>query len=474
MKVYPSTRQLYGLRDSRIGHAAAAAELIDNALDAGADEVKLEWRRGKIFTITDNGDGVPVDDMGRLFALGLHTPNGRRRRTSGEYGLGFKWAIGWHWGRTRVVSAHGGRVAHVIVDLEDWAESDRWDLPDPEIGVGDAGSHGLMVECQGIRETPTREDYQKLIADLEFKFAPALRSGKRIESTWREQRKIWTATAPPDRTDVIEQDLEVAGKRVHLNVGIVKEGVPNLKSGLHYYRVHRLVMPGSSFGCGTTNTARLFGWIELDKAWRLTPLKDGLTDPATPALQAAIEACLAPVLAKAGKQADVLAVQGLETELSLLLTERLSALERDEREKRQPPMNQTGRREPTGTGGRRNRASQRQPGETLLRQVKHGGIRVHIKEMDHPGVGKVERDPLVIHINKCHPNVARTIRLRPNEALGGAYRIAVELLAFEAAMDDQADRQGQLKMEFIRKLTGPSADRFSVALGYFMSILQDE
>jgi hypothetical protein len=65
------------------------AELIDNALDAGARNIRMDYdRAANILVVTDDGRGCP--DLGRMVALGATRPHAGVPIRSGRYGMGGK------------------------------------------------------------------------------------------------------------------------------------------------------------------------------------------------------------------------------------------------------------------------------------------------------------------------------------------------------------------------------------------------
>jgi signal transduction histidine kinase len=114
MKCPPRTHQLYALREQRFSWLACLAELIDNALDAGAQRIDFGWPTRTAFEIRDDGHGIPPGRMDRLFTLGEHVPNAGVKRRSGQFGIGFKHAVGAN------VDSSAGEMATSVLS---WVQS---------------------------------------------------------------------------------------------------------------------------------------------------------------------------------------------------------------------------------------------------------------------------------------------------------------------------------------------------------------
>lgn len=478
MKARPNSNLVYSLRDQNMVWLSSIAELVDNTLDAGTRLVRFGWPSEYEFFIEDFGRGVKGDipSWENMFRLGEHSPHPGQRHRSGQYGVGFKHATGWMWGDMEVTSCDGHVTGKLSMRWEEWARSgDEWELPDPIFSDTPGAPSGVRIHCRHmLRRSPDKETRENLVRELSFLFNPALRRGVRIECQYRNQPAVTFAPfAAPERTDVIEGRLEVGGKPVTVNVGLVPSHIPNPRNGLHYYRAHRLVKAGSQLGCGPTNPARVFGWVELDRAWLLSIHKNEITDPLREELGQAIEAFCRPVLDKAGREAEQLALRDIEDELSALLTERMRAKRQSPGETKTPRKPSPGTQRPGG--GRHRNAAQTQKGAGLIDQAKYGGVRVFLVDLDteSQGVGLIETGSgIVIKINQRHPQVAWLIAHRSQMLFDGIHYLAVSLLAHHEASAPTKNKHGQMQWAFLRHQTVAPDMMFSVALGEFLATLK--
>lgn len=469
MKCSPFTAQLYSLRDKAFTWQKCISELVDNSLDAGSKTVELGWDKGNVFYIYDHGDGIQptADKMKCLFTIGEHVPHARKRgKLSGQFGVGFKDATGWLWGKTTVTSYHRGLMGRVEVNWERWAKSQSWELDDPSIQQSQRHS-GLTVRCSQIeRSAPTEKQMGSLVRDLSFMFYPAISDGVKIVSTLNGSKSQWGTYPIPERTDVILRDISVKGKKISIDVGIVPSEIPNPKSGLNYYRAHRLIKAGSVLGCGQANVSRIFGMIRLDRDWRISPDKSEIVDPHIDDMSEAIENVIRPLLDKAGKMAEVIAIKNIETELSMLLTSSITARPNNTGDDVAPEKDKEySEDEEKKSPSRREKKRPRVPSSRdLTSSIRRGGVRVMIvddPESEKPGIGWVESQPLVVKLNKANDQVKRVLALKKyHDVLGGAHQLAVSLLAFYMATKVGEDEKGYMPDEV-----------FSLRLGEYLGLL---
>lgn len=461
MKITPSPYLLESVRSSNLGWKLALGELIDNAIDASATSVVILAEANRL-VITDDGTGC--SDIEAMFRLGDHRPH--QKRGLGRYGIGLKDAALWLWGETRVVSVHGGRSYSAIVDWGKLLRSPEWEVGDPVVAIARNEMPGTrLVFSRTEKRFPSGKELEALVSDLGFVFSPGLKSGVRITIRRdKSQPMQCVRTEAPPLENVITGAVEVEGRTAEVHVGIVPEGSPNPRSGLHYTHRHRVIMPSTGLGCGETSTARIFGWVRLGDQWRLSKNKDDVAEFKAE-LGAAVYALIRPALEVAAQQADSIELSGLEAELTERLRETVSGPKKDrdertQRERRDNTGESVGTVEPKHTGRVRG-AIKRQPGNKLPGRIEAGKLRVEFKELeDRDGIGLVDDHSSRVTLAINHPYVAT---LRADNDREPLFQLVLSLLLHHCVMFDES---GQRLLPGITAIE--QARQFSVMLGRYM------
>lgn len=150
-------------------------ELVNNAYDADASEVRITIREDEI-EVADNGLGMDLEGLKQYFNIGsqekLHhdlSPRFRRQRI-GQFGIG-KFASLSASDRFEVITRKGDFGARVVFDRKDWEKGDgEWELPleilKPVTGQGD-GTHVILRQVTR-RLDPSRVE-RKVIESVPIK-----------------------------------------------------------------------------------------------------------------------------------------------------------------------------------------------------------------------------------------------------------------------------------------------------------------
>lgn len=120
------------LRDIGYTLSTALADIIDNSITAGASTVQIfadTLADDPSVAIVDNGSGMHQEDLIEALRPGSRSP--REERTSsdlGRFGLGLKSASFSQCRRLTVLSRREGVMAGARWDLDEVAETDRWEI----------------------------------------------------------------------------------------------------------------------------------------------------------------------------------------------------------------------------------------------------------------------------------------------------------------------------------------------------------
>lgn len=123
-KTVPSIPQagllLHSLRSVGYTEEAAIADIVDNAISASADEIRInfDWDN-QIVTIIDNGEGMGQEELYKNMQIGSSDPDVVRASTDlGRFGMGMKTAAFSLGRRVTVISAKNGAFSNAAWDLD--------------------------------------------------------------------------------------------------------------------------------------------------------------------------------------------------------------------------------------------------------------------------------------------------------------------------------------------------------------------
>jgi signal transduction histidine kinase len=184
-KISPRLIDLFG-KELVARTEAALAELVKNAYDSDATLVTLRFEdvrtKGGSLIITDNGDGMSLDDLrSKWMVIGtknkINEPKSRkRRRKVGEKGIG---RLGAHKlsNRTILKTKRRGDLEWTVLDI-DWSKYNTEDQSFEEIThpcntePGKLAEHGTRLELLDLRESFSKDHFQRLQAELTLLVPP--------------------------------------------------------------------------------------------------------------------------------------------------------------------------------------------------------------------------------------------------------------------------------------------------------------
>lgn len=174
------------LRDIGYTLSTALADIIDNSITAGASTAHIiadTLTEEPSIAIVDNGEGMDQAELIEALRLGSRNPREERASSDlGRFGLGLKSASFSQCRKLTVLSRRGGVLAGARWDLDEIAETDRWEIsligsdsniPHADLLIGD----GTLVIWEKLDRVDGgyRHDAQKLARHINNALAGAER-----------------------------------------------------------------------------------------------------------------------------------------------------------------------------------------------------------------------------------------------------------------------------------------------------------
>lgn len=367
-------RYVTSLARAGLDNAVCFTELIDNCLDARATYVRVIVRNGKEISVRDNGLGIP--DVTKLVEFGGHVSH--RTTRSGMYGVGFKDAVlvlGGESSRVTIQTSCEGKRSHCTIAWQLLKETEECMSIDSEPDI--SGETGTLIKVQPLEQRfPDGERRERLLSHLGYIYSPAIKRGVVIQFIAGGKTTDLVNWKMPPLEDIVDVRIDIGGKKARLYAGVVKRGERNERPGLTYLHGFRVIKRAGSDGCGTWSPARICGFVEIDEAkgWHRTKNKTDLV--AADNLYEEVERLLTPMLKKAAEHSHTIDIDGLNERVEAMLSEALFG-HPDEKAKR-GHGEQSGRKDPTGKGGKHTKAKETQAGTTFGRR-KVNSIRLDFR-----------------------------------------------------------------------------------------------
>lgn len=415
-KYPPNASILRAIAAGRVGWQTAMGEWIDNAFDRNASRVSITIEKDSV-TIEDNGSGTPTPH--KIIQLGEHTA---AADGLGEFGLGGKESLLWAGGErssVSIVTTHRGVTRRLAMDWLQYARTE-WELPDPNERPAEAGEIGTKIQVKPLQVRPP-SDLARYCEELGYLYSHAIRHDtKQITIKGpgiKERPRTVAAWGPPEfesEPAPIQTTVQIGNKLARVFAGVVKEGIPNVRSGLTYWYKYRVILPASARGCGNFNIARVCGFVELLDGWKpsLTRNKNGLT-VGDDALFAAVEQTIAPILEAAETVGSTFALRDLSARLESKIGAMLNAT-KDSKAKRERGESH-GSVSPSASGRRHTRAMREQSGVTFPGTRQGRGLKIGYEHLGGTKLG--EPKPPNIILNLDNDFMARAVRANHDEVL---------------------------------------------------------
>lgn len=408
-KITPVPTVIRSIRNEHNNWPKSLCELIDNALDAGASQVYLDFGEAGSLTVRDDGRGC--DNVLRMLRQGDRQDHAGT--AAGMYGVGGKCAMIWLSRQTTIRSVSGGVRRSVFVDWDALQDSDDWEIADPlEAAVSEP--NGTAIRMNGLlNRLPS--SWNDLLASLGTTYAPSLRAGVWIKirrppgkarplSNWESV----LAAPQPELTQAVTAQLTVSGRRrADVTMGILTQPHQQTMQGMTLaIRGGRVMRTRTRVGMGDEPTPGLYGYAEIypRDAWGVNKLKDGISEQHQAELSSAITghpgfAALAREAAQNGHEAWLDHVNDL---LAAVAAQIGSAGRRRRKAVRGPRTQKTGAVIPTGRGSPHTKARVTQPGATFSGEVASGRITVHVQSCGEDGP-LFDVNGSAVFVNRNHP-----------------------------------------------------------------------
>lgn len=414
-------------------------ELIDNALDAGARRVRVVIEPNKLLRISDDGSGIP--DINALVRFGGHVPHAMTR--SGAYGVGHKDAalsLGGVDSTVHVTTTTSDLITKAVIE---WVRL----RTEPTCLRGSkapaSGERtGTTIEIAPIRKLIRKgAPMEKVLDSLSYVYSTALRAGAALRVSVGGDVHQLRAWQPPKLSEVVDQHIEINGKRAHLRAGIVAPGEKNPKPGLTYSHGYRVIKKSSGAGCGAFDVSRICGVVELDEeaGWQRTKNKTDLVDADD--LYEEVERLLRPLLEKSSSAVHTIELTAALGDVSKAIGDALFGPA--ELKAKRGRGDQHGSIEPSNTGGKHRDAAVVQPGSTFGRKLRAKRISLQLIDgwEENRPIGHFESAAGVarVSIYKDHPYVAAALTPFDHQRIG---LLAMTVLAHHV----EHDSVGQLAM----------------------------
>lgn len=398
--ITPTPELLIALKRAKITWQSAIGELIDNAFDAGALIVSIEFGPGRKLRVSDDGNGCT--NLPAMLTLGSHHRQSTTRL--GRYGVGLKDAACWLWGKTDILTTAGDTTRRIHVDWGRLSKQKQWKLPNM-IESPSNGRKGTSITFADIdRGLP--HDYEYLANELSYTFTPGLLRGYQIQIRFPRRKPIVaTPYNLPPLSDVVDDEFDVDGKRVRLHAGLVKEGHDNPKAGFAYCHHHRVIIGPTALGAGDFSIKRFAGQVFIGDDWQLSAHKDDISERKDELAEAVLSRCK-PLLEKARAQARTVTSELLTDRLNQRLRQALASLAKTKKAKRDPAENKTGTVEPKGTEKKHKQAKRTQPGNRMLSDEQIGKLMIDWKDCGQHVLGEVDSEGARIWMNESNQYVA--------------------------------------------------------------------
>jgi hypothetical protein len=367
MNISPVTGYLRSIRSQHGLHwSNLLAEMVDNAQDAGAKSITLDFSAPGKFAASD--DGIGCANLRLMLAPGCRQDH--LTTLAGQHGIGVKEALICLANEAQITSVCEGVRRSVTVNWPHVMASGLWEVDDPTETPTLEPSGTVLALDALIKPLPTN-----FVSAAKEKFgaiyAPAIANGAfRIFLRYRAGRggKLHTDSISPAPLPRLEREESgdftfPHGRTARFRMGIIAEPNQRIRQGVTVAIPTRVIMAATRLGLGNDPTPGLYGYVELSRGWALGKNKDSLSDTDKQFLASVIADRFSGLIEAARKSGEDVRLAGCNRTLALIPTAIRRERDRKRKARRSPPTHRTGTVIPTGTGGPHTRAARTQPGD---------------------------------------------------------------------------------------------------------------
>jgi hypothetical protein len=372
MDLTPEPHVLFSMQNQNLPWHKVLAELIDNALDAGANNVTIRFDRG-CMTVEDNGRGIR--DIQASLKLGGHHES--ETTVLGKYGIGLKDAWLFCGDEMHIMTVHKGVRSTVSIDRQELARN-RWQVADPIVEETDA-PQGTSIRLKTTKRKPPFEAWERLA----WIFTPALLDGKQIRQRNGSADSPLQPKQLPPLEKAIADSFLVQDKAVDIHIGVMQEN-HRIYSGPFWIQYGHRHIGSGSIGVGDYSTQGMAGVIKLGKGWTLTKNKDDISE-LREELADEIHKRIEPLLKEAQEASQTVFISQLRMECESILNQQLLEHLREARTK--PSISQGGTVLAVGSGKRRRNATKVHDADGSVVRLKSGNggkIKIDFNQLDNP------------------------------------------------------------------------------------------
>lgn len=394
MDLTPDPYMLLSMQNQNLPWHKVLAELIDNSLDAGANNIAIKLETGSV-TVSDNGIGIR--NLEGSLRIGGHQQS--ETTVLGKYGIGLKDAWTFAGDQMLITTVHKGMKSSVTVDRHELKKT-NWIIPDPIPSPTDepSGTAIKLILRKG-KQPPSSDAFER----LSWVFTPALLDGRQIISQKGAHGHgipLQSKRIPPLAKSIADH-FTVEGKDVDIHIGVMQEG-ERIYSGPFWIQYGHRHIGSGSIGVGDYSTQGMAGVIRLGKGWVLTKNKDDISELREELAQE-IHKRIEPLLKEAQEVAQSVFVNQLRLDCEIALNRHLIEHVREARTK--SAVSQSGTVLAVGSGKRRRNATKVHDAQGSVVRIKESNgakIKFDFNHLDEDIAGIFDPSDNRVTLNLDH------------------------------------------------------------------------